>query len=74
MDITDITTLRLYAKTNANKYIILKGSRESFRMRQRCRLSDNSKVKPLKFVSYQTVMKDSCKLVGEYDFNTRSKL
>ena len=66
--------LTLYAKTDSNKYIILKGSRESFRMRQRCRLSDSSRVNPLKFVSYQTMMKQSHKLVGECEFNTRSKL
>lgn len=70
----DIMNLTVYAKTNKNKYVILKGSRESFRMRQRCRMSDGSKVDPLKFVSYKIMMKDSHKIVGECEFNTRSKL
>jgi hypothetical protein len=70
----DIMNLTVYAKTDNNKYVILNGSRESFRMRQRCRMSDGSKVDPLKFVSYQTMMKESRKLVGECEYNTRSKL
>jgi hypothetical protein len=70
----DTMNLTLYVKTDNNKYIILNGSRESFRMRQRCRLSDSSRVNPLKFVSYRTMMKQSHKLVGECEFNTRSKL
>ena len=67
--------LTVYAKTENNKkYIILTGSRESFRMRQRCRLSNQEKVNPLKFVSYRAMMKESHKIIGECEFNTRSKL
>jgi len=68
------TILTVYAKTDTKKYIILTGSRDSFRMRQRCILSDKSKVVPLNFVSYKTMIKEPQKILGKCEFNTRSKL
>ena len=67
-------SITVYAKTDNKKYIILTGQRESFRMRQRSRLINKSKVKSLSLVSYKTMIKESHKIMNHCEFNTRSKL
>jgi len=51
----------MYVVTENKNIIILNGSQESFRCRQRNRLQDGSKVSPFKFVSYRTMMKEAKK-------------
>lgn len=72
-------TITLYARSdNSKKIIILNGKRPSFRCRQRSILSDKSKRKPLKFVSFKEtqkmITKNGSKVVGPFDFYTISKL
>jgi len=68
--------ITVYAKTeNSKHYVILNGTRDSFRMRQRCQLIDNNKkTNKLKFVSYKTMMKDSHKIINSCEYKTYSKL
>ena len=71
--------LTLYARsTNNKKIIILTGKRDSFRCRQRSKLSDGTKVSPLKFVSFKEMEKDVKRghsfSHGPYTFYSMSKL
>lgn len=72
-------TITLYARSdNSKKIIILNGKRPSFRCRQRSILSNKSKKKPLKFVSFKEtqkmITKNGSKVIGPFDFYTISKL
>ena len=51
----------MYVVTENKNIIILNGSQESFRCRQRNRLQDGSKISSFKFVSYRTMMKEAKK-------------
>ena len=68
--------ITVYAKTdNSKNYVILNGTRDSFRMRQRCQLLDKEKkTNKLKFVSYKTMMKESHKIINKCEYKTVSKL
>ena len=63
---------------NGKRVIILQGSRPSFRCRQRSIMKDNTKSKPMKFVSFketqQIIKKNDTKVIGPFDFYTISKL
>ena len=72
-------TITLYARSdNSKKIIILQGKRPSFRCRQRSILSNKTKTKPLKFVSFketQHMIKNNIsKVIGPVNFYTISKL
>ena len=51
----------MYVVTDKKNIIILNGTQESFRCRQRNRSKDGSKVTSFKFVSYRTMMKEAKK-------------
>lgn len=74
--IIDPNNITVYAKTdNSKHYVILNGTRDSFRMRQRCQLIDNQKQSnKLKFVSYKNMMKESHKIINVCEYKTYSKL
>jgi hypothetical protein len=64
---------------NGKKIILFQGNRDSFRCRQRSRMMDGNKIKPLKFVSYKETMKqvkrgNTEKVIGPLEFNTVAKL
>ena len=64
---------------NGKKIILFQGNRASFRCRQRSRMMDGQKIKPLKFVSYKETMKqikrgNTEKVIGPLEFNTIAKL
>ena len=62
-----MTTQRVYAKSmNGKKIIILDANIESLRYRQRCKLMNGLKVKPVK--------KNQTKVVGPYKYDLKSKL
>jgi hypothetical protein len=52
---------QMYVVTDKNNIVILNGTQESFRCRQRCINSDGSKVPSFKFVSYRSMMKEAKK-------------
>jgi hypothetical protein len=71
--------INVYAKsTNSKKIIILNGDRHSLRCRQRSKLSNGLKVKPMRFVSYKDMdkikKKNKDKVVGPFNFYSISKL
>ena len=49
----------MYVLTDKKNILILNGERESFRCRQRNKNMNGEKVKPLKFVSYKTMLRES---------------
>jgi hypothetical protein len=64
---------------NGKKIILFQGNRNSFRCRQRSRMIDGEKSRPLRFVSYKETMKqikrgNTEKVIGPLEFNTISKL
>jgi hypothetical protein len=69
---------QMYTVTPKNNIIILNGTRESFRCRQRGVLLNGEKVKPFKFVSYRTMHRESRKnkkkVYRGFEYNTISKL
>jgi len=69
---------QMYVLTDKKNILILNGERESFRCRQRNKNINGEKVKPLKFVSYKTMLRESLKnnkkVYGEFNYNTISKL
>lgn len=72
--------IKTYVKSdNGKKIILFQGKRNSFRCRQRCRMMDGQKCRPLRFVSYKETMKqikkgNTEKIIGPFDFNTISKM
>ncbi len=68
----------VYVKTSENNILILNGTRDSFRCRQRNKLSNGDKVKPMKFVSYKTMVKEqkkyNKKIYGPMYYESVSKL
>ena len=72
--------VKTYVKSdNGKKIILFQGKRNSFRCRQRCRMMDGQKCRPLRFVSYKETMKqikrgNTEKVIGPLEFNTMSKL
>ena len=69
----------VYVKSNnGKKIVILSSNRESLRIKQRSRMMNQDKCKPLRFVSYKVMQKelkkDNTKVIGPYQFNTISKL
>ena len=72
--------IKTYVKSdNGKKIILFQGKRNSFRCRQRCRMMNGQKCRPLRFVSYKETMKqikkgNTEKVIGPFDFNTISKL
>lgn len=74
-----MTTQRVYAKSmNGKKIIILDANIESLRYRQRCKLMNGFKVKPMRFASFKetlkSVKKNQTKVVGPYKYDLKSKL
>lgn len=70
---------RVYARSNnGKKIIILDADLESLRSRQRCKLMNGLKVKPMKFASFKETVKyvkrNQGKVVGPFNYNFRSKL
>jgi len=77
ISMTDLITS--YARSeNGKLVIILNGTRQSFRCRQRSIMKDNTKSKPIKFVSFKEtqrmIQKNNSKVIGPVDFYTISKL
>lgn len=75
----NINNYRVYARsTNGKKIIILDADLESLRSRQRCKLMNGLKVKPMRFASFKETMKyvkrNQAKVVGPFNYNFRSKL
>jgi hypothetical protein len=68
----------MYVVTDKNNVVILNGSQESFRCRQRNRLQDGTKIKPFRFVSYRTMMKtakkNNQKVYKGFKYQTVAKL
>ena len=66
------------ARSENNNIVILKGDRSSFRCRQRSILSNGSKTKSLRFVSFKEtqkmIHKYKKKVIGPTSFYTMSKL
>ena len=52
---------QMYVVTDKKNIVILNGTQESFRCRQRNRLQNGSKVPSFKFVSYRSMMKEAKK-------------
>ena len=63
---------------NSKNIIILYGDRKSFRCRQRSKLSNGLKVKPMNFVSFKDMEKvknrDKNRIIGPLNFYSISKL
>ena len=51
----------MYVLTDKKNILILNGDRESFRCRQRNKNMDGKKVKPFRFVSYKSMIKEIIK-------------
>ena len=71
--------MKVYVRSNGgNNIILLNGTRESFRCRQRNKLHDGTPIPSLRFVSYKEMLKEIKKknktLIGPLQFNTMSKL
>jgi len=72
-------SLTMYARSNnGKKIIILNGTRDSFRCRQRAITMNKEKVPPLRFVSFKETQfmskKNISKVIGPVQFQTVSKL
>ena len=52
---------QMYILTDNKKIVILNGKRESFRCRQRNKYINDDDVKPFRFVSYRSMMKEARK-------------
>ena len=67
-----------YARSDNNNIVILNGDRASFRCRQRSILSNGTKTKSLRFVSFKEtqhmIHKHKTKVIGPISFYTMSKL
>ena len=65
-----------YIRNKNNKIVIINGTRESFRLRQRSLMIDGSKVPSLRFISYKEAIKMSNKkeLYGPFILNTKAKI
>ena len=71
--------LTMYARSNnGKKIIILNGTRDSFRCRQRAITMNQEKVAPLRLVSFKETQymtkKNLSKVIGPFQFQTVSKL
>lgn len=65
----------IYVKNNKGKVIILNGTRETFKMRQRGVYKDGTKVKPFNFISWKEMMdKPKNNVVGPFMWAHRPKL
>lgn len=68
----------MYVLTDKKNIIILNGTRDSFRCRQRNKYMNGKNVNPLKFVSYKTMLRESNKnkkkVYGKFTYDTISKL
>lgn len=70
---------RIYTKSENNKKIIIfDANLHSLRCRQRCRMSDGSKVDTLKFASYRETLllqkKNNYKVIGPFSYDCISRL
>lgn len=70
---------RVYARSiNGNKIIIFDADLDSLRNRQRCKLINGNKVKPMRFASFKemnkSVKRNEAKVIGPYNYNLKSKL
>jgi hypothetical protein len=63
---------------NHKNIIILNGSRESFRCRQRSKKSDGSKIESLGFISYKAMINETKrgnkKIIGPLTFYSRARM
>lgn len=71
--------LTMYSRSeNGKKIIILNGTRDSFRCRQRAITMNKEKIPPLRFVSFKEtqhmIKKNLSKVIGPVQFQTVSKL
>ena len=70
--------MEVYVRSNDNNnMILLNGTRESFRCRQRNKLQDGTRVSSLRFISYKEMLKGKKRgkvLFGPLTFNTMAKL
>ena len=71
--------MKVYVRSDNNKNIIvLTGDRQSFRVRQRNKMVDGTKISSLKFISYKEMMKNIKKgnkgLVGPLTFYSMAKM
>ena len=70
--------MRLEYVTNERNIIVLNGTQDSFRCRQRNRFQDGTKIKPFKFVSYRSMMKEAKKnnqkVYKGFEYRTIAKL
>ena len=53
--------IQMYVVTKGGNIVILNGTQDSFRCRQRNRLQDGTRVEPFKFVSYRSMLKENRK-------------
>ena len=72
-------SITMYARSNnSKKIVILNGTRDSFRCRQRAITMNKDKVLPLRFVSFKETQfmskKNISKVIGPVQFQTISKL
>ena len=70
--------MEVYVRSNDNNnMVLLNGTRQSFRCRQRNKLQDGTRVSSLRFISYKEMLKGKKRgkvLVGPLTFNTMAKL
>ena len=65
----------IYVKNGSGIIIILNGSKDAFRMRQRGIHTDGSKVKPFTFISWKEMMdKPKHTVIGPFTYTHKPKL